>query len=252
MEVLFASNIRKWFGGVSVLQGIDLSVKKGERISIIGPNGAGKTTLFQCISGLLAPNAGAILLAGRNITKMPVHKRAQHGLARTFQVTNLFMELTVMENILLALQAFDAARFDLLRPRHRLGHLVMQAENHLAEWDLMSKANIAVKDLSYGEQRQMEIVLALAGSPIILLLDEPTAGLAAEDRKRLSTMIQSLSRSISLLLIEHDLDVAFSVAENVKVMHMGQIIMSGSPNDIMKNSQIQEIYLGVDYADAGN
>ena len=251
MDLFKVSGLSKSFGRVQVLRDVDLSVTPGERVAIIGPNGAGKTTLFQCISGLLPFERGTIHIGDQNITSMEPHKRARCGLARTFQVTNLFMTLTILDNVLLAVQAFDPARFALFRPRYRFDHLLDRAQGLLAEWNLTEKANVAVKDLSYGEQRELEIILALAGSPIILLLDEPTAGLASEDRKKLTGMIERLSRSITLLLIEHDLDVAFAVADNVKVMHTGHIMVSGSPSDIMKNEEVQEIYLGADYAHAG-
>ena len=248
-DILVVSGLSKSFGALSALSDIDLRIKKGERRAVIGPNGAGKTTLFNCINGLLPPSSGTIQMNGKDITRVPTHKRARLGLARTFQITNLFTSLTVLENVLLAVQAVDPARSSLFYPRDHFRHLSDRAGKLLSDWELFDEAHTLVSELSYGQQRQLEIVLALSGSPAILLLDEPTAGLSAEERQRLTQMIGNLSRDISLMIIEHDIDVAFSVAEMVTVLHLGKVLALGTPHEMENKPEVQEIYLGSDYAD---
>lgn len=247
--ILTISGLSKRFGALMALSDIHLDIGPGERRAVIGPNGAGKTTLFNCISGLALPSSGTIALNGRDITRMAAHKRARFGLARTFQITNLFASLSVLENVLLAVQAFDPTRSSLIYPRDRFRRLKDRAEALLSDWELMDEANTLVSELSYGQQRQLEIVLALSCSPALVLLDEPTAGLSAEDRERLTLMIGKLSRDMSLMIIEHDIDVAFSVAEMVTVLHLGKVLAVGTPGEVEKKSEVQEIYLGADYGD---
>ena len=185
-------------------------------------------------------------LKGTDITRAAVYKRARLGLTRTFQVTNLFMPLTVLDNVLLAVQASGSHLFSCLHERQPARDCQDQAQALLSQFDLFEKRRTLVQHLPYGEQRQLEILLALAGSPTILLLDEPMAGLAAEDRQRLTRLILGLSRSISLLIIEHDIDVAFSLADRVTVLHLGRDLISGSVEEVSSNSEVQEIYLGKD------
>jgi branched-chain amino acid transport system ATP-binding protein len=245
MTALVVESVSKNFGGVAAVVGVSLDVREGERRVLLGPNGAGKTTLFHTISGSIIPSAGRIALFGRDITHLRPDRRARLGLARTFQITNLFPRLTVLESVLLAvggmghgLQLFQSASY---RRRMRA-----EADRLLDQWSLAPGAHRVVRTLSYGEQRQLEIVLALAGEPKLLLLDEPTAGLSPAETGRVVAMVQGLPRDITVLMIEHDMDVAFELADRIAVMHQGRLIAEGSKAEIRANRQVVEIYLGTD------
>jgi branched-chain amino acid transport system ATP-binding protein len=234
----------KNFGGLRALDGVTLRVEPGERRAIIGPNGAGKTTLFNIITGLLAPTAGRILLDGREITGLPPHRRAQLGLGRTFQITNLFPKLSVRDNVLLAVQAGDPARFTLHRPVEAYPHLFREAEALMERWGLRDRAAQPVRFLSHGEQRQVELLLALAVRPKVLLLDEPAAGLSPAETAALAGIIRGLPRETTILLIEHDMDVAFALADRVSVLHYGGVVAEGVPDAVRRDPQVGAIYLG--------
>ena len=234
----------KNFGGLRALDGVTLRVEPGERRAIIGPNGAGKTTLFNIITGLLAPTAGRILLDGREITGLPPHRRAQLGLGRTFQITNLFPKLSVRDNVLLAVQAGDPARFTLHRPVEAYPHLFREAEALVERWGLRDRAAQPVRFLSHGEQRQVELLLALAVRPKVLLLDEPAAGLSPAETAALAGIIRGLPRETTILLIEHDMDVAFALADRVSVLHYGGVVAEGVPDAVRRDPQVGAIYLG--------
>jgi branched-chain amino acid transport system ATP-binding protein len=243
-DPLVVECLAKSFGGLQALDQISLSLRAGERRALIGANGAGKTTLFHLISGVLAPSSGKILLFGRDATRMPVHKRAALGLARTFQITNLLPTLSVLENILLALQAREPCRFVLHRPVSSFGYLLERAQEILLAWGFWERKDEEVRGLSYGEQREIEIVMALAQRPKLLLLDEPAAGLSPAETARVASMVRNLPHDVTVLLIEHDMDVAFDLAESISVLHMGKLVAEGSPEEIRKNQTVQEIYLG--------
>ena len=234
----------KDFGGLRALDDVTVGVEPGERRAIIGPNGAGKTTLFNIITGLLPPTAGRILLGGQDITGLPAHRRAQLGLGRTFQITTLFPRLSVRENVLLAVQAVDRARFTLHRPVEAFPHLFRQAEALLERWGLRDRAGTPVRFLSHGEQRQVELLLALATHPKVLLLDEPAAGLAPAETAALADILRGLTRETTILLIEHDMDVAFSLADRVSVLHYGGVMAEGTPEAVRQDPQVAAIYLG--------
>ena len=234
----------KDFGGLRALDGVTLRVDPGERRAIIGPNGAGKTTLFNIITGLLPPTAGRILLEGRDITGLPPHRRAQLGLGRTFQITNLFPKLSVRDNVLLAVQAADPARFTLHRPVEAYPHLFREAEALMERWGLRDRAATPVRFLSHGEQRQVELLLALAVRPKVLLLDEPAAGLSPAETAALAEIIRGLPRETTILLIEHDMDVAFALADRVTVLHYGEVVAEGPADAVRRNPQVGAIYLG--------
>ncbi len=234
----------KDFGGLRALDGVTLRVDPGERRAIIGPNGAGKTTLFNIITGLLPPTAGRILLEGRDITGLPPHRRAQLGLGRTFQITNLFPKLSVRDNVLLAVQAADPARFTLHRPVEAYPHLFREAEALMERWGLRDRAATPVRFLSHGEQRQVELLLALAVRPKALLLDEPVAGLSPAETAALAEIIRGLPRETTILLIEHDMDVAFALADRVSVLHYGGVVAEGSSDAVRRDPQVGAIYLG--------
>jgi branched-chain amino acid transport system ATP-binding protein len=244
MAALAVTQLSKRFGGVDAVVDVSLAVEEGERRVLIGPNGAGKTTLFHCIAGTQLPSAGSVTLFGSEITMLPPYARARAGLARTFQITNLFPTLTVEENVLLAVAA--AEKVGLIRPMRAYRALYERASRLLGQWGLAEKPQRQVRHLSYGEQRQLELALALAGSPRLLLLDEPTAGLSAAETARVVAMVRSLPREITLLMIEHDMDVAFELAERITVLHQGRIVAEGDRAAIRANPQVSEIYLGVE------
>jgi branched-chain amino acid transport system ATP-binding protein len=226
------------------VEGVTLSVRPGERRALIGPNGAGKTTLFNLISGTLPVSGGAISLFGQDVTRAPTHRRAALGLARTFQITNLFPDLTVLENCLLAVQALLPVKFSMLRPVTAYGTLRERARAMLEAVGLEAVAEARVNVLSHGEQRQLEIALALAGRPRVLLLDEPTAGLSPAESRLMATLLARLDPAITVLMIEHDMDIALELSPTVTVLHYGRVIADGSREEIRADPQVREIYLG--------
>ncbi|MSQ70398.1 MAG: ABC transporter ATP-binding protein [Betaproteobacteria bacterium] len=246
MSALAVQGLSRNFGGVQALSDVSFTVEPGERRLIIGPNGAGKTTLFNMLSGTFAVSNGSIMLFDRDITRLPPYERARMGLARTFQITNLFPRLTVFDNVLLALQAADGDAFALHRPMRASQHLYRRAESLLQEWGLATISGQPTRDISYGEQRQVDLILAMAVQPRVLLLDEPTAGLSAAEVVRVVGMVRSLPREMTILMIEHDMDVAFSLADRITVLHQGQLIAEGDSEAIRGNPQVSEIYLGVE------
>jgi branched-chain amino acid transport system ATP-binding protein len=246
MSALIATDLSRNFGGVHALSNVSFTVEPGERRLIIGPNGAGKTTLFNMLSGALAVSSGSVMLFGRDITQLPAYERARMGLARTFQITNLFPRLTVLENVLLALQAADHSAFSLHRSMRANHHLFHSADALLKEWGLTAIAGKAAKEIAYGEQRQIDLILAMAMQPKVLLLDEPTAGLSAAEVVRVVGMIRSLPRKITVLMIEHDMDVAFDVADRITVLHQGRLVAEDDVEAIRNHPQVKEIYLGAD------
>jgi branched-chain amino acid transport system ATP-binding protein len=234
------------FGGLEAVGNVTLTVPQGARKAIIGPNGAGKTTLFNVITGELAPSAGRIRLFGRDITGLPAHRRAAMGLARTFQITNLFRDLTVEENVLLAVQALRPARYVMTRPLGRYTEMRERVRLLLERAGLWDKRRMRVRTLSYGDQRQIEVLLALAGEPRLLLLDEPAAGLSPGERLEMARFIKGLDSGLTILLIEHDMDVAFEVVETIAVLHFGRLVAEGSKEAVRADPAVQEIYLGTE------
>ena len=244
VAALAVTRLCKSFGGLRAVQQIDLSLAPGERHAIIGPNGAGKTTLFNLIAGELAPTAGRIALFGQDVTRLPPQRRAALGLARTFQVNTLFPSLTVTENLLLAVQGTLPTKLRLHRPISSYRDLYDRARAVLESVGLVGAGEAIVRTLSHGEQRQLEVALALAGRPRLLLLDEPTAGLSLAESQRLTGLLKGLDRSMSLLVIEHDMDVVFDVAERITVLHDGKVIADGDRDEVRANPLVAEIYLG--------
>ena len=236
--------VSKSFGGLQALAGVTLAVRPGERRALIGPNGAGKTTLFNLISGSLPVTAGAITLFGRDVTDAPAHIRAAEGLARTFQITNLFPDLTVMDNCLLAVQALTPTRFAMLRPVGAYAGLHASARATLDSVGLEGAGDAVVKNLSHGEQRQLEIALALAGRPRVLLLDEPTAGLSPAESRLMAGLLARLDPAMTVLMIEHDMDIALELSPHVTVLHYGRVIADGPRAEVRRDPQVREIYLG--------
>jgi branched-chain amino acid transport system ATP-binding protein len=244
LKALDLRALSKNFGGLRAIQNISFEIEEGERRAIIGPNGAGKTTLFHLISGFLFPSSGHIFLLGRDVTTLQAYQRAALGIARTFQVTNLFQKLTLFENILLGVQAIQKTRFCFYRRVMSFRGIMNETEGLLKEWNLWEKKDVLLKNLSYGEQRQIEVIMALATKPRLLLLDEPTAGLAPAETTLVTSIIKGLPREITTLLIEHDMDVAFEIAEKITVLHFGSILAEGSLEQIKGNPKVTEIYLG--------
>ncbi|MEA2982248.1 MAG: branched-chain amino acid transport system ATP-binding protein [Alphaproteobacteria bacterium] len=246
MSALIVQDLSQNFGGVQALSDVSFTVEPGERRLIIGPNGAGKTTLFNMLSGTFRVSGGKVMLFDRDITDVPAYERARMGLARTFQITNLFPRLTVLENVLLALQASDDTAFSLHRRMTANRHLFDRANMLLEEWGLTAITGQPAKEISYGEQRQIDLILAMAVRPKVLLLDEPTAGLSAAEVVRVVGMVRSLPREVTILMIEHDMDVAFDLADRITVLHQGRLIAEGDPETIRHHPQVSEIYLGAD------
>ena len=236
--------VSRSFGGLLAVDGVDLVVQPGERRAIIGPNGAGKTTLFNLISGELGVSSGAIHLFDRDITGLPPHRRAALGLARTFQITNLFPSLSALENGLLAVQALTRTKFAMLRPLERFTRLKERALAALRAVGLEDRAATTVRNLSHGEQRQLEIALALAGQPRVLLLDEPTAGLSPGESQLMADLLRGLDPAMTVLIIEHDMDIALQIALHVTVLHYGRVIADGPREAVKADPLVREIYLG--------
>jgi branched-chain amino acid transport system ATP-binding protein len=236
--------VSKAFGGLRAVDGVELAVRPGERRALIGPNGAGKTTLFNLVAGALPVTAGRIELFGRDVTRMPAHRRAALGLTRTFQVSNLFPSLSVLDNCLLAVQALTAAKFAMHRPLGRDARLHAEATQTLGAVGLADRAGAVVRNLSHGEQRQLEIGLALAGRPRVLLLDEPTAGLSPAESAAMARLLARLDPVITVLIIEHDMDIALEVARYVTVLHYGRVIADGTREAVRADPTVREIYLG--------
>jgi branched-chain amino acid transport system ATP-binding protein len=243
---LSVERLTHYFGGLRAVDDVTFAVGAGERRVILGPNGAGKTTLFNLITGLLPPLGGTIRLFDDDITALAPYRRARLGLGRTFQISTLFPRLSVLESVLLAVQGAEpAARFSLFRPLGAHRHLLTRAEALLAEWDLTDRRDVPTRELSYGEQRQVELLLALAGRPKVLLLDEPTAGLSAAETAAVVAMIERFPRDVTVLLIEHDMDVALKLAERVTVLHYGRVLADGTRDEVRADARVTEIYLGV-------
>ncbi len=244
MEALKIENLIKDFGGVRALNNVSLSVKPGERRAIIGANGAGKTTLIKLINGELSPTSGKIFIFGKDVTQMPIYERAHLGVGRSCQINNLFPKISVLDNVLLALQAIQPFRFKMLRSISKYDNIFSEAENLLKAQGLWDKRNNLATDLSYGEQRRLEIVLSLASSPKLLLLDEPTAGLSASETSNIIDLVRSLQKDISVLFISHNIDVIFSIADRITVLHYGEIVTEGTPEEIQNDPKVKQIYLG--------
>src|SRR5262245_46115026 len=246
VPVLGLAGLSVAFGGLRAVDGVTLAVAPGERRALIGPNGAGKTTLFNLIGGELRPAAGEIMLFGHDVTRLAPERRARRGLARTYQVNTLFPSLTVIENLLLAVQGRERRRLLLHRPVAAYPHLRDRAREVLASVGLSAVEERTVRQLSHGEGRQLEIALALAGRPRLLLLDEPTAGLSASESQSLTRMLKRLDPDLTLLIVEHDMDVAFSLSRRVTVLHNGRVVADGACEEVRKDARVAEIYLGAD------
>jgi branched-chain amino acid transport system ATP-binding protein len=242
--VLELKRLSKSFGGLAAVQGVTLEVFPGERKGIIGPNGAGKTTLFNLITGVLPPSSGQVLLFDRDVTGWPSHRRTALGMARTFQITSLFPKLSVLDNVLLAIAGVKPTKFVMWRPLASYGELYAKARRLLEDVGYWERRDAEVRNLSHGEQRQVEIVLGLASDPKILLLDEPAAGLASGESREMVAFLRRLHASLAILLIEHDMDVVFDVVDHIAVLHFGEVVESGTTERVRRSQKVREIYLG--------
>jgi branched-chain amino acid transport system ATP-binding protein len=235
--------VTRVFGALVALNDVTLSIRPGERRAVLGSNGAGKTTLFNAITGDFPPNSGTIRFFGEDITHFPPYERIRRGLRRTYQISALFTGLSVMDNVHLACRGVSRGRFSLLRPRRN--EPIMQSALDLIEAvHLTSVKDRLVAQLSYGQQRQLEVALALSGAPRLILFDEPAAGLSPTERSELIEILTSLPRHIGYIIIEHDMDVALRVVERVTMMHNGRIFKEGLPEEIESDPEVQELYLG--------
>ena len=235
--------VSRLFGALAALSDITMTVRPGERRAVLGSNGAGKTTLFNCITGDFLPTSGTIRLFGEDVTSFPAHERIRRGLRRTYQISLLFGGLSVFDNIYLACRGVSRGRFSLIRPRAN-DALMHAAEELLDAVHLTDVRDTLVAELSYGQQRQLEIALALAGAPRFILFDEPAAGLSPTERRELIEILTGLPEHIGYIIIEHDMDVALRVAESVTMMHNGRIFKEGTPEEIEDDPEVQQLYLG--------
>ena len=242
-DALVLSGVTRSFGALRAVDDVSLSVAAGQKVAILGSNGAGKTTLFNAITGDFPPTAGRIHFFGEDITELPPHERIRKGMRRTYQSSLLFRNLSVRENLFLAVRGVANGRFSFLRPRPT--HASQRATTDLIERVRLAHiADEPVASLSHGQQRQLEIGMALAGAPRLILFDEPAAGLSPPERRELVALLRSLPAHMSYVLIEHDLDIALRVVEHVTVMHNGRVLKSGTPDEIENDAQVQAIYMG--------
>lgn len=244
MGLLTVEGLHKSFKSLDVLKNISLHTSVGERHVIIGPNGAGKTTLFHCITGILPIDSGFVKIDDQVISKLPSHQLVHLGMSRTFQKNNLFNQLTVEENIQLSIVSRKSYRFHPFKPLSKYRDLNKETVELLEEWGFSDRGQTRVANLSYGEQRLLEILLAMATKPRFLLLDEPTSGMSPAETKQTAEMLQRFPRTITLLVVEHDMDVVFSIADKITVLHHGEVVLSGAPEDVRNSDEVREIYFG--------
>ncbi len=243
MTALAMRNLEKSFGGLRVTAAVSLSVEPGERRLIIGPNGAGKTTLFNLITGELRPDAGSITLFDRDITRVPSRRRPHLGIARTYQIITLFPRETLLRNVTLSLLGLSPLRWNPLVRLDGQPALIAQARSVLARVGLDHLAERPLAETSYGERRRVEIAMALAQNPRVLLLDEPFAGLSLEERRDVLSLVTGIPRDVTIVMIEHDMDVALDFAERITVLHFGQVVVEGTRGEVVAHPRTREIYL---------
>jgi branched-chain amino acid transport system ATP-binding protein len=246
VPVLELRGLCKSFGGLQAVRDVTFKIMPGDRKAIIGPNGAGKTTLFNLITGIFPSTSGQILLFGKDVTTWPSHRRTALGMARTFQITHLFPRLTVLDNVLLAIEGLRNSKFVMWRFQTSYPVVYDKAYALLERAGFMDRKDTEVRYLSHGEQRQLEIVLGLASDPKILLLDEPAAGLSSGESTEMAKFLMALDPKLAILLIEHDMSVVFDVADRISVLHFGEVLETGTPQQIHDSRRVQEIYLGTD------
>jgi branched-chain amino acid transport system ATP-binding protein len=246
MEALKIEGLSKNFGGIHSLQNVSFAVEVGARLGIIGPNGAGKTTLFNLLAGQLPPTHGRIFFFGHEITNLAPHSRARLGIARSFQISNLFFNLSVLDNTLIAIQGTRTQSFQMFRSITTYEDMFVRAKQLLNTTSLWQKREDLVRNISHGEQRNLEIVLSLALEPKLLLLDEPTAGLTAAESANIFDLINALGADTTVLFVAHDIDLVLNVADRIIVLHYGKIIAEGTPEQIQADSRVKETYMGIE------
>jgi len=244
MTVLQVSDLSKKFGGLSVLSRVSFALEAGERLALIGPNGAGKTTLINVIGGQLPASSGSVLLDGEDMTRLPANKRLHLGLGRSYQVNNLFFELPILDNVLLALYGAEESHIHMFRFLEKRRDLLSEAEKLLETVGLWEKRHEPLQTLSYGDQRLVELLFAFTSKPKVVLLDEPSAGLPTAEAAAFAGTIRRLAGDTSLLFCAHDMDLVFNLADRIMVLYFGEIIASGLPREISADPKVQEIYLG--------
>jgi branched-chain amino acid transport system ATP-binding protein len=246
--LLRVENLVRRFGGITATDNLSLEIAKGELHAIIGPNGAGKTTLIGQLTGQLLPNSGTIRFAGRDVTRLPAYRRCVLGLARSFQITSLLPDFTAADNVALAAQAHDGHSFYFWGNARKEKQLREAARAALARVGLEHRADVVVSKLSHGEQRELELAVALATRPQLLLLDEPMAGLGVTESARMVKLLQELRREVTIVLVEHDMDAVFALADRITVLVYGRVIASGTPDTIRVNDEVRRAYLGEHHA----
>ena len=246
MDVLRVKDLSQSYGGLQVLNNLSFSLETGEKVALIGPNGAGKTTLLNVLSGFIPPITGRIYLLDRDVTDMPAHRRVSLGLARSFQINTLFPRLSLLTNVLLAIQGTQATRYRMIRPITAYTGNLSRAQELLELVDLWGERESPVTALGHGQQRQVEIILALASKPRLLLLDEPSAGLTSGETGSLIHMIRNLMGDTTVFFCAHDLDLVFSLADRVIVLYYGQTVVQGTPREVQTDPRVREIYLGIE------
>jgi branched-chain amino acid transport system ATP-binding protein len=247
MAILTTQGLTKDFGGLRAVDSVTLDIGQRKLTSVIGPNGAGKTTLYNLVTGLIKPDSGRIIFNGENITHLPIHKIVKKGISRSFQILNLFNELTLFENVWLGVQSQQGHGPELFSNPDKFNSVKEETYRIIREIGLSGKEEVPVKLLSYGDRRILEITISLTAKPSLLLLDEPTSGLVSEDRKRISEFMKKLSSQLTLIVVEHDMDVVLSISDHIVVMHQGKILAQGTPDEIRGNDKVQEAYLGGQY-----
>jgi branched-chain amino acid transport system ATP-binding protein len=244
MSALTVTDLRKSFGGLRVTRGVNLNVQPGERRLIIGPNGAGKTTLFNLITGEITPDSGSVALFGSEITRLPSRRRPHLGIARTYQIITLFPNDTIIHNVSLAILGLSPIRWNPFLNMRRQGHVVEQASAALARVGLSDIAERPLSQTSYGERRRVEIAMALAQNPKVLLLDEPFAGLSIDERRDVHQLLLGIPRDVTMVMIEHNMDVALEFAERITLLHFGEVIVEGTRAEVVADPRTREVYLG--------
>jgi branched-chain amino acid transport system ATP-binding protein len=244
MSILAINDLSKSFGGLRVTRSVNLNVEQGERRLIIGPNGAGKTTLFNLITGELVPDSGSVKLFGRDITRMPSRKRTHLGMARTYQIITLFAGDTIRHNVTLALLGLSPLRWNPVMALDRQADLAVQARSALKRVGLDRIAERPLAETSYGERRRVEIAMALAQNPKVVLLDEPFAGLSIDERQDVRKLLTAIPREVTIVMIEHDMDVALDLADRITLLHFGEVIVEGTRAEVVADPRTREVYLG--------
>lgn len=244
MAILEAVGISKHFGGLTANDNVSFAVEEGKITSIIGPNGAGKTTLFNLLSGLYKPDAGQVLFEGRDISGWPIHKIVKLGVVRSFQVLNIFNEISPVDNIRLAVQSRKNRGLNFFRSAKGFEDINQETDAVLEEIGLSAVKDLPTKNLSYGDKRVLEIGIAMASQPKLLLMDEPTSGLPTSETERIKAFIKKISNQLTVVVIEHDMDIVLTISDSIIVLHQGRVIAQGAPEEIKANDEVQEAYLG--------